>query len=140
MQPAPPSAATATSNVQEISSARAGSTLGDTFDDKPGEVFKKVAAIGRLRGRLCQSALLDDKACDLIDTFAALQIRKNERSLCPHSQRVGFHYVQVCSHQRGQIYLVYDEKVGARNTGAALARYFFTCRDVDHMQQRPAGH
>jgi hypothetical protein len=76
MQPAPPSAATATSNVQEISSARAGSTLGDTFDDKPGEVFKKVAAIGRLRGRLCQSALLDDKACDLIDTFAALQIRK----------------------------------------------------------------
>ena len=100
MQPAPPSAATATSNVQEISSTRAGSTLGDTFDEKPGEVFKKVAVIRRLRGRLCQSALPDDKARDLIDTFAALQICKNERPLDTHSPRVGLHYLEVCSYQQ----------------------------------------
>jgi hypothetical protein len=39
--PAQPSATTATSNVQDTPAlARAGSTLGDTFDEKLGEVFK----------------------------------------------------------------------------------------------------
>jgi hypothetical protein len=40
--PPQPSATTATSNVQDTSPApaRAGTTLGDTFDEKLGEVFK----------------------------------------------------------------------------------------------------
>ena len=35
-----------------------------------------------------ESALLDDKLCDFIYTFAARQIRKNERLLYAHPGRV----------------------------------------------------
>src|SRR5262245_13741847 len=96
----------------------------------------EATLIGRLRSRLCQSALLNDEACDLIDTLTTLQIGKNERALCAHSQRIRFHYLKVCADQRSQIDLVDDEKIGARNTRAALARYFFTCCDVDHIDRQ----
>src|SRR5204862_5699654 len=39
-------------------------------------------------GLLCESALLDDRLCDLIDTFATLKIRKNEGPFGAHSQRI----------------------------------------------------
>jgi hypothetical protein len=38
----------------------------------------QATLIGSLRSRPCQSAFLDDKGCDSINTFAALQIGKNE--------------------------------------------------------------
>src|SRR4029453_7956288 len=91
---------------------------------------------GQTRGRLSQSALFDDKACDAIDTFAVFQICKNERPLDPHSQRIRFHHLKVRSYQRSQIYLVDDEKIGARNTRAALARYLFAFCDLDDVDSK----
>ncbi len=50
-----------------------------------------------------------------------------------HSQRIRFHHLKVRSYQRSQIYLVDDEKIGARNTRAALARYLFAFCDIDDV-------
>jgi hypothetical protein len=58
--------------------------------------------IGQLRSRPCQSAFLDDKDCDSTDTFAALQISKNEGSLRSYSQHVRIHYLKVCAYERSQ--------------------------------------
>src|SRR5580704_3605740 len=59
-----------------------------------------LAAICRLRGRLGQTALPDNEACDLLDTFAALQIRENIRPIRAHSQRIRFHHCKVCANKR----------------------------------------
>src|SRR5262245_792548 len=85
---------------------------------------------------LVQPAALDDKAGDLVHTFAALQVRKNERPLCAHSRRIGLHYREICTDQRSQVDLVDDEKIGTRNARATLARYFFAGRDVDHVDRQ----
>jgi len=71
-----------------------------------------------------QSALLDDKARNLIDTVPALQVRKTKRSLSAHSQRIRLHYFEVCTYERSQIDLVDNEKIGARNAGPALRGIF----------------
>src|SRR5262249_38956795 len=88
---------------------------------------------GRLHGRPCQSALLDDKGSDLIDTFADLQICKNERLLRAHSPRVCCHHFEIRADQGSEIYLVDDEKIGAGNARTTLARYFFTCSYVNDV-------
>src|SRR5580704_19155749 len=82
-----------------------------------------------------QPSLLDDEADNSVDTFTALQIRENEGSISTHSSRICFHNLKVRTYQRSQIDLVYYEKVGARNARSALTRYFFTCRDVDHIDR-----
>src|SRR5579871_5111014 len=92
-------------------------------------------SIGQLRSRHRQSALLDNKARNLFDTQAALQIRKDERPFAAHSHCVPFHYLKARTYKRSQIYLVYNEKIGARNPRATLARYFVTLRDVDHIDR-----
>src|ERR1700756_4724159 len=88
---------------------------------------------GHLGSRPGQSAFLDDKACDSLDTFAALQIGKNERPLDTHSQSVRFHYLKICAYEGSQIYLVDDEKIGAHNPGAALPWNFLAFRYIDHV-------
>jgi hypothetical protein len=47
-------------------------------------------------------------------------------------------FLKVCAYERSQIYLVDDEKIGAGNTGAALARNFFAFRDIDHIDDDDA--
>src|SRR5580704_19762327 len=43
-----------------------------------------LALICRLRGRLGQAAVPDNEACDLLDTFAAFQIRENKGPIRAH--------------------------------------------------------
>src|SRR6478752_2223588 len=50
-------------------------------------ILKLLTAL-RLRSRFRQSTVLDNKVCDLLHTFAALQIRKNEGSFYAHSQSI----------------------------------------------------
>jgi len=45
-------------------------------------------------------------------------------------------YVEVCADQRSQVYLVNYEKVGAGDAGTALARDFFTFRDIDDSDRQ----
>jgi hypothetical protein len=89
--------------------------------------------VGWRRSRLCQSTRLDDKICYSIDAFTAVQVGKNERPACTHFQCISLHYLKACTDQRSQIYLVYNEQIGTGDTGATLARYFLTGRNVDHI-------
>src|SRR5262249_23707602 len=50
--------------------------------------------------------------------------------------RIRFHDFKVCAYQRSQIYFVYDEKIGAGDPRATLARYLFTFRDIDHIDRQ----
>src|ERR1700740_2381772 len=59
-----------------------------------------LALICRLRGHLGQSAILDNEACDLLDTLTTLQIRENKRPIRAHSQRIRFHDCKICANER----------------------------------------
>ena len=83
-----------------------------------------------------QTTALEDEACYGIDSFSGLHIRKDKRAFSPHPQRIRFHDVETCAYKRSQIDLVDDEKIGARNTGSALARNLFAGRDIDHIDRQ----
>src|SRR5262245_52973602 len=83
-----------------------------------GEILVVVHASPSDGDRIRQSTLRNDKAFDSIHTFAALQIRKDERPRSAHSQRVRFHDLEIGPDQRSQIHFVYDQQVGARDARA----------------------
>src|SRR6185503_1315053 len=93
-------------------------------------------ATAPLRRRFLQSAFFDHKGCDLVYPLTALQIRKDERSFPAHSQRVRFHYLKVRAYQGSQINFVDHQEIGACDARAALARYFFSFSNIDHIDRQ----
>src|SRR5580704_7528268 len=89
-----------------------------------------------LSGRVHEPPSCDHKSCDLVDALAAFQIGKNKGTLCAHSSGVHFHYLKVCTYQSGQVDFVYDKKIRASDTRAALARYFFSRGNVDDIDRQ----
>src|ERR1700739_4362335 len=89
-----------------------------------------------LGGVLFQATLLNDEVCDRFNPFATLQVRKDERSLPAHPERVRFHDSEIRPYQRSQVDLVNDQKVGAGNSGTALTRDLFTLGNVDHLDSQ----
>src|SRR5580704_14561992 len=83
-----------------------------------------------------QSTFLNDEVCNRLDPFAALQIRKNERLLSAHSERVCFHYPKICPYHRSQVDLVDDKKIGARNSRATFARDLLAFRNVNYVDRQ----
>src|SRR6201984_1710922 len=89
-----------------------------------------------LGGVLCQATLLNDEVCDWFNPFATLQVRKDERPLPAHPERVRFHDPEIRPYQRSQVDLVNDQKVGAGNSGTALTRDLFPLGNVDHVDRQ----
>jgi hypothetical protein len=64
-----------------------------------------------LRG---QPALRNDKAGDIRNALARLQIGEDERPLAAHAPRAGFRHAGIGTRQRGEADLVDHQQIGAR--------------------------
>src|SRR5580658_10136990 len=113
-------------------------SVGERRPAKPLEMIlmRIFPCLRRLRSRLRQSALLDNKGCDLLDTFATLQIRENKRPIRAHSNRIRFHDRKVSANKRSQVDFVDNQKVGTRYTWTAFAWYFFALRNIDDIDSQ----
>ena len=68
-----------------------------------------------------------------IQPLPSQQIGEDERPVAAHLAGVAVHHVEVGADMRGEVDLVDEQQVGARDAGAAFAGDFVTGSDVDDV-------
>lgn len=64
---------------------------------------------------------------------AILHVREKSGTAFPHPPRIALHYLQVCTHRRGEINFIDHQQVTARYTGPAFTRNLIAAGDVDDI-------
>src|SRR5690606_7660484 len=98
----------------------------------PAATDSAAAIVSRPAGALI---LLLHPVDQLIEPFAAEQIRERVRPVAAHLFRIFLHDLTRRPHERSEVDLVDDEVVRAHDARAALARNFFALRHVDDVDE-----
>src|SRR6202795_1213902 len=76
-----------------------------------------------------------DKADNATQTLALLQIGHDEGPLAAHASCIGIHLFQRGADIRGEVDLVDDKEVRARDAGPALRGDLVAGGDIDHIDR-----